>query len=207
MTVDIVINWAAEGVVLCFVHAIVDLTPRDNDEAQKSGWSDWCGTPTMNTEQLDLLFRRLIVCIPQRTNMNRVFQILASDPEPVMALMHPLDFVWVAPVLNWTLAYYLSALELAGRTSKCLLFPAEHCQIALQSSKGKLGNIAPSELQDFGGHRNVLRPSIFILVNCSRIPLNDPFRRVLRIAYFLEFNLNPSTPSKARQWKALQAAV
>ncbi|KAJ7815516.1 hypothetical protein B0H14DRAFT_3111832 [Mycena olivaceomarginata] len=80
MTVDIVINWAAEGVVLCFIHPIVDLTPRDNDESQKSGWSNWCGTPTMNTEQLDLLFRRLVVCIPQLTNMNRVFQIFANDP-------------------------------------------------------------------------------------------------------------------------------
>ncbi|KAJ7903605.1 hypothetical protein B0H14DRAFT_2665577 [Mycena olivaceomarginata] len=91
MTVDIVINWAAEGVVLCFIHAIVDLTPRDNDEAQKSGWSNWCGTPTMNTEQLDLLFRRLVVCIPQHTNMNRVFQILANDPNRRLLISWPPD--------------------------------------------------------------------------------------------------------------------
>jgi hypothetical protein len=91
MTVDIVINWAAEGVVLCFIHAIVDLTPRDNDEAHKSGWSNWCGTPTMNTEQLDLLFRRLLVCIPQHTNMNRVFQILANDPNRHLLISWPPD--------------------------------------------------------------------------------------------------------------------
>ncbi|KAF7330504.1 hypothetical protein MVEN_02489800 [Mycena venus] len=77
MAVDIVINWAAEGVVLCFIHAIVDLTPRDNDEAQKSGW---CGTPPLDNEQIELLFRRLLVCIPQLSNMNRVFQILANEP-------------------------------------------------------------------------------------------------------------------------------
>lgn len=50
MAVDIVINWAAEGVVLCFIHAIVDLAPNDNDEAHKTGWTNWCGTPVMDTE-------------------------------------------------------------------------------------------------------------------------------------------------------------
>lgn len=41
MAVDIVINWAADGVVLCFIHAVVDLTPRDNDEHNKTGWTNW----------------------------------------------------------------------------------------------------------------------------------------------------------------------
>ncbi|KAJ7274468.1 hypothetical protein B0H12DRAFT_400156 [Mycena haematopus] len=80
MDVDIVVNWAAEGVVLCFIHAIVDLPLPDTDEAQKTGWSNCCGTPALDSEQVQLLFRRLLVCIPQLSNMNRVFQILANEP-------------------------------------------------------------------------------------------------------------------------------
>ncbi|KAF8206521.1 hypothetical protein K438DRAFT_1905128 [Mycena galopus ATCC 62051] len=82
MDVDIVINWAAEGLVLCFIHAIVDVPHTDSDEAQKNGWSNWCGTPVMDSEHVQLLFRRLLVCIPEDTgrNMNRVFQILANEP-------------------------------------------------------------------------------------------------------------------------------
>ncbi|KAJ7707764.1 hypothetical protein B0H17DRAFT_1033903 [Mycena rosella] len=79
MACDIVINVAAEGLVLCFIHAIVDLTPKDNDEAHKTGWTNWCGTPTMDPEQIQLLFRRLLVCIPQPTNINRIFQILNNE--------------------------------------------------------------------------------------------------------------------------------
>ncbi|KAJ6513330.1 hypothetical protein C8R45DRAFT_963273 [Mycena sanguinolenta] len=79
--VDIVVNWAAEGVVLCFIHAVVDLPPPNPDETQKTGWSNWCETPSLDSEQVQLLFRRLLVCIPQLSNMNRVFQILSSEPD------------------------------------------------------------------------------------------------------------------------------
>jgi hypothetical protein len=91
MAVDIVINWAAEGVVLCFIHAIVDLTPKDNDEAQKTEWTNWCGTPVMNLDQIQLLFRRLVVCIPPPGNMNRVFQILANEPNRRLMVSWPPD--------------------------------------------------------------------------------------------------------------------
>ncbi|KAJ7127041.1 hypothetical protein C8R44DRAFT_780252 [Mycena epipterygia] len=89
MAVDIVINWAAEGVVLCFIHAIVDLTPNDNDEAHKTGWTNWCGTPVMDTEQIQLLFRRLLVCIPSPSNMNRVFQILSNEQRTLLISWPP----------------------------------------------------------------------------------------------------------------------
>ncbi|KAK7033063.1 hypothetical protein R3P38DRAFT_2920459 [Favolaschia claudopus] len=79
--VDIVANWAAEGVVLCFMHAVVDLSPADNEEAQKNGWPNFCGTPRMDAEQVQLLYRRLLVCIPQHSDMDRVFQVLANEPE------------------------------------------------------------------------------------------------------------------------------
>ncbi|KAJ7170624.1 hypothetical protein C8R43DRAFT_980267 [Mycena crocata] len=91
MAVDIVINWAAEGVVLCFIHAIVDLAPNDNDEVQKTGWTNWCGTPAMNKTEVDLLFRRLVVCIPQLSTMSRVFQILSNEQNRPLLISWPPD--------------------------------------------------------------------------------------------------------------------
>ncbi|KAJ7284933.1 hypothetical protein C8J57DRAFT_704389 [Mycena rebaudengoi] len=91
MAVDIVINWAAEGLVLCFIHAIVDLAPNDNDEAHKTAWTNWCGTPQMNMAQIELLFRRLLVCIPQLNNMTRVFQILANEQSRRLLISWPPD--------------------------------------------------------------------------------------------------------------------
>lgn len=51
MAVDIVLNWVAEGLVLCFIHAVVDIMPEeDNDEARRTGWSNWCSTYGFNEE-------------------------------------------------------------------------------------------------------------------------------------------------------------
>ncbi|KAJ7494684.1 hypothetical protein B0H11DRAFT_2002973 [Mycena galericulata] len=94
MAVDIVINWAAEGVVLCFIHAIVDLSPDDNDQTHKTGWTNWCGTPVMDKEQIALLFRRLIVCAPapKLTPVNnRVFQILSNQQSRPLLISWPPD--------------------------------------------------------------------------------------------------------------------
>ncbi|KAJ3481910.1 hypothetical protein NLJ89_g12174 [Agrocybe chaxingu] len=92
MAVDIVINWAAEGLVLCFIHATTDLNPSaDNDESQKTEWTNWCGTPFMPMEQIELLYRRLLVCIPQTGTMSRVFQILANQRERPLLLSWPPD--------------------------------------------------------------------------------------------------------------------
>lgn len=90
MAVDIVINWAADGVVLCFIHAVVDLEPRDNDEHDKTGWTNWCGTPYMSLQQVDLLFTQLVHALPQPPSMERVFQILLNESE------RPLWFSWPA---------------------------------------------------------------------------------------------------------------
>ncbi|KAG6374487.1 hypothetical protein JVT61DRAFT_4530 [Boletus reticuloceps] len=65
MAVDIVISWAAEGLVLCFIHAVADLGPADNDEQHKTPWTNWCGTPAMTPEQLSLLDQRLSCYCPQ----------------------------------------------------------------------------------------------------------------------------------------------
>jgi hypothetical protein len=91
MAVDIVINWAAEGLVLCFIHATTDLAPSDNDENQKTDWTNWCGTPYMSMDQIGLLYRRLLVCIPQTGTMSRVFQILANQPDRPLLMSWPPD--------------------------------------------------------------------------------------------------------------------
>jgi hypothetical protein len=91
MAVDIVINWAAEGLVLCFIHAVVDLGPDDNDEVNKTGWTNWCGTPAMAAEQLELVFQRLLMCIPQTGAMSRVFQILSNQPDRHLLMSWPPD--------------------------------------------------------------------------------------------------------------------
>jgi hypothetical protein len=79
MVVDIVINWAAEGLVLCFIHAVVDLEPGDNDEHHRTPWTNWCGTPCMHAEQLSLLQQRLLYYFPQSNAATRVFQILLNS--------------------------------------------------------------------------------------------------------------------------------
>lgn len=96
LAVDIVINWAAEGLVLCFIHASVDLNPQiDNDESHKSLWSNWCGTPFMSSEQIQLLFRRLLMCVPHSSSPSgpapRIFQILANHPQRQLLLSWPPD--------------------------------------------------------------------------------------------------------------------
>ena len=91
MAVDIVINWAADGVVLCFIHAVVDLEPRDNDEFRKTGWTNWCGTPYMSQDEVNLLFQRLYNVIPPATSMDRVFQILLNQTDRPLWISWPPD--------------------------------------------------------------------------------------------------------------------
>ncbi|KAI0822467.1 hypothetical protein BC628DRAFT_1327012 [Trametes gibbosa] len=91
MAVDIVINYAADGLVLCFHHAVVDLTPRDNDEHNKTGWTNWCGTPNFNMEQVQMLYQRLQSAIPQPPAVIRVFQILLNQPTRPLWLSWPAE--------------------------------------------------------------------------------------------------------------------
>ncbi|KAF8639423.1 hypothetical protein AX17_001513 [Amanita inopinata Kibby_2008] len=88
MAVDIVTNWAAEGLVLCFIHATVDLDPNDNDEQEKTDWTNWCGTPIMDAEQIQRLYRSLLMFIPQ-SPMTRVFQILSNTPNRSLLFSWP----------------------------------------------------------------------------------------------------------------------
>ena len=92
LAVDIVINWAAEGLVLCFIHAVVDINPTDdNNEQHRSGWTNWCGTPVMDSNQAQLLYQRLGEHVPNPGNMRRVFQILLNRPERPLWMSWPPD--------------------------------------------------------------------------------------------------------------------
>lgn len=81
MAVDITINWIAEGLVLCFLHAATNLGPQDDDPTHRTAWSNWCGTPFLAPTQIQLLVERLIAR-PAPSNSGpptRVFQILANN--------------------------------------------------------------------------------------------------------------------------------
>ena len=91
MAVDIVINWAADGVVLCFIHAVVDISDRDNDEVNKTGWTNWCGTPYMSPQQVQLLLSSLVQHIPQPHSLDRVFQILLNEQDRPLWISWPPD--------------------------------------------------------------------------------------------------------------------
>jgi hypothetical protein len=89
MALDLVINWAADDLVLCFLHAAVDLTPYDNDEHAKTGWTNWCGTTSMNEDQAEILYSRLLSNIPHNGNMSRVFQVLMNQPDRALLMSWP----------------------------------------------------------------------------------------------------------------------
>lgn len=112
MAVDIVISWAAEGLVLCFIHAVVDLVPADNDEQRKTPWTNWCGTPAMSPEQLSLLDQRLRCYCPQPGVLTRVFQILSNSNAPDYKVL----FSW-PPDSSHEYSNKPSAREFAKRAS------------------------------------------------------------------------------------------
>ncbi|KAJ3815134.1 hypothetical protein EV368DRAFT_79023 [Lentinula lateritia] len=91
IAVDLVINCAAEGLVLCFIHATPDIDPvSDNDERVKSSWSNWCSTPYISEEQLRHLSHNLLMCAPKSSH-GRVFQILNNTSA------RPSLFTWPPP--------------------------------------------------------------------------------------------------------------
>lgn len=77
--------------MLAFIHATVDLTPNDNDESQKSDWTNWCGTPYMPPDQLTLLCHRLLDWVPPSGSPTRVFQILQNQRNRPLLMSWPPD--------------------------------------------------------------------------------------------------------------------
>ncbi|KAI0314615.1 hypothetical protein OF83DRAFT_1174600 [Amylostereum chailletii] len=91
MAVDIIINWAADGLVFCFLHASTNLSPLDDDKHFKSAWSNWCETKNFSTQDATMLCSRLYNHIPQNGHMYRVFQIITNTPERHLLLTWPPD--------------------------------------------------------------------------------------------------------------------
>jgi hypothetical protein len=135
MVVDIVINWAADGIagaddnyvyppaegdraknglVLCFLHAHVCFstrihltwlisdtqmdvdTPQDNDPNAKSGWTNWCGTPRYNGNDIQSTYQQLLFASPSingapedQPSPDRVLQIMSVAPARKLLLTWP----------------------------------------------------------------------------------------------------------------------
>lgn len=51
LPIDIVVNWIGEDMALCFFHAILDESTQDNDEMNKTDWSNWCGMKADSFDQ------------------------------------------------------------------------------------------------------------------------------------------------------------
>lgn len=44
LPIDVVLNMVGDSIALCFFHAIINKSVRDNDEVSKTDWTNWCGT-------------------------------------------------------------------------------------------------------------------------------------------------------------------
>ncbi|KZV83131.1 hypothetical protein EXIGLDRAFT_684196 [Exidia glandulosa HHB12029] len=93
MACDLVINLASDGLVLCFIHAVVDITPQDNDEVQRTEWTNWCGTLAggIAPDLASFLHHQLDrILAPRNGNpYDRVFQILDNAQERAVVFSWP----------------------------------------------------------------------------------------------------------------------
>ncbi|KAL4064525.1 hypothetical protein J3A83DRAFT_4101177 [Scleroderma citrinum] len=139
MPVDIVISWAAEGLVLCFIHAVDDLGPADNGEHHKTPWASWCGTPSMSSSQLHLLQQRLQYSCSQPGVLSKVFQILTNSSHQD----HRLIFSW-PPDANHEYSNKPSAKDFARRAEG--VFPPAHDSSAKTSctKRWRIGGTMPA---------------------------------------------------------------
>lgn len=80
-TADIVVNWAAEGVVLCFLHFV--------PEGNSSGGP--CGASSMDVQTAHFMYQRLLSSVPQPENVTRIFQLLWNAPERQLLVSWPPD--------------------------------------------------------------------------------------------------------------------
>ncbi|SPO36150.1 uncharacterized protein PSFLO_01621 [Pseudozyma flocculosa] len=83
VAIDIVINWVGDGMALCFFHAIIDKGPEDNDEANKSTWTNWCGTPAgaFTLRECERMWRQVKASEREPLTLpgpNHVFQVLEA---------------------------------------------------------------------------------------------------------------------------------
>ncbi|KAL5526027.1 hypothetical protein ACEPAG_7365 [Sanghuangporus baumii] len=97
MAVYLVVNCVADGIVLCFIHAVVDIAPRaDNDEQRRTGWSNWCSTYGFDQEHAHALYQRLCetaITVPRNLAdpSLRVLQILQNQSDRDLIISWPPD--------------------------------------------------------------------------------------------------------------------
>ncbi|EJD49734.1 hypothetical protein AURDEDRAFT_182843 [Auricularia subglabra TFB-10046 SS5] len=95
MACDLVINLASDGLVLCFIHAVIDIAPEDNDEHKRTPWTNWCGTPTGGlTPDLAAFLRLQLEAViprppPDTDPYTRVFQLLENTPDRAVVFSWP----------------------------------------------------------------------------------------------------------------------
>ncbi|SNX82307.1 uncharacterized protein MEPE_01013 [Melanopsichium pennsylvanicum] len=94
VAIDIVINWIGDGMLLCFLHAIIDKGNEDNDEEHKSEWTNWCGTPggSFTARQCDTIWKQVKATpretVPE-TGPAHVFQVIEAAGEGRVLMSWP----------------------------------------------------------------------------------------------------------------------
>ncbi|PWN50611.1 hypothetical protein IE53DRAFT_87207 [Violaceomyces palustris] len=83
VAIDIVINWIGDDMALCFFHAIIDKGPEDNDENNRTDWTNWCGTPAeaFDVEQCAKMWMQVKArkdLTPDPSGPAHVFQVLQA---------------------------------------------------------------------------------------------------------------------------------
>ncbi|GAC99052.1 hypothetical protein PHSY_006649 [Pseudozyma hubeiensis SY62] len=94
VAIDIIINWIGDGMLLCFFHAIIDKAAEDNDEQNKSDWTNWCGTPTgsFTQHQCDTIWKQ-VKATPREafsaSGPDHVFQVIEAGEDSKVLLSWP----------------------------------------------------------------------------------------------------------------------
>ncbi|TKY85188.1 hypothetical protein EX895_006268 [Sporisorium graminicola] len=94
VAIDIIINWIGDGMLLCFFHAIIDKAAEDNDEQNKSEWTNWCGTPggSFTVRQCDTIWKQ-VKAVPRETiaasGPDHVFQVIEAGGDSRVLLSWP----------------------------------------------------------------------------------------------------------------------
>ncbi|KAH7106543.1 hypothetical protein BKA62DRAFT_298611 [Auriculariales sp. MPI-PUGE-AT-0066] len=111
MPVNLVINVASDGLILCFIHAVVDIKPtEDNDEQKRNCWTNWCGTQAggLSHENSTALRQTLSQRNMPHSELphGRVFQILRHVPG------RPCIFSWPSDLPNNDFAQLANRIEM-----------------------------------------------------------------------------------------------
>ncbi|KAJ9479750.1 hypothetical protein PHBOTO_003256 [Pseudozyma hubeiensis] len=94
VAIDIIINWIGDGMLLCFFHAIIDKAAEDNDEQNKSDWTNWCGNPTgsFTQHQCDTIWKQ-VKATPREafpeSGPDHVFQVIEAGEDSKVLLSWP----------------------------------------------------------------------------------------------------------------------